>query len=95
MSLNPIPPPTRNTTGQHWQILDFLEGRWITFQHPPILSVRGSMIRLPNGVIANLSQMLCVVEPIYYLAETPTGVVLLRNSTRRIPPFIIVYVRLP
>jgi hypothetical protein len=53
------------------------------------------MIRLPNGVIANLSQMLCVVEPIYYLAETPTGVVLLPNSTRRIPPFIIVYVRLP
>lgn len=95
MSLNPVPPPTRNLTGQHWQLLDFLEGRWITFQHPPILSARGSMLRLPNGVVANLSQILCVRGPIYYLAETPSGVVLLRNLGQRIPPFIILYVRIP
>jgi hypothetical protein len=95
MSLNPVPPPTRNLTGEHWQLLDFLEGRWVSFQHQPILSTRGSMLRLPNGVVATLNLMLCVAEPVYYLAETPTGVVLLRNNRNRIPPFIIFYVRIP
>jgi hypothetical protein len=94
MSLNLIPPPTRNSTGQYWQQLDFLEGRWVTFRHQPVPSMRGSRLRLPNGVIATLVHMLCLTGVIYYLAETPTGVVLLRNHYRPIPRFIILYVRL-